>query len=470
MYFNIPAPDDLKGWKEADSRLSTRFADHLTSSPRLSSARAVTRYFGQDDLEYFLQAHEMQGVAMAYAAWGVLDYRPNRTSRTQAQKMLAEGLPQDEAMLLRARMEAHPTIYRIAGHDAKAGTVNFEDVLLGGAVTVHDRLMSENIEDGLFIAARASPAGNFYFLELAGPPLGAGMGMDAVAYLRRCGMQFTRERLLGDAHMFGWLWAWIDQWQANRKMPRLCNMDGDDLLWHTASFSMADEQQVRTTLEGRPDVEYDEEAGQYVWSREAGNDPMPGRTTLGRIELLGDELVLTVNSAKRLASARKWLERLPGVAFKGVTTRQWNEREEDRPLDERIAKPEPVQMTPELGRAIQEMMVGHYMKWLDTPLPVLGGQTPRAACRTRDGREHVTMLIRTIPDPMGPGPVRVPRQAMLQELGLESEPASKPTSSPQGPPASPIAQEMTGTFSKKVGRNAPCPCGSGKKYKKCCGG
>ncbi|HEC96887.1 MAG TPA: hypothetical protein ENI58_01805 [Nitrospirae bacterium] len=23
--------------------------------------------------------------------------------------------------------------------------------------------------------------------------------------------------------------------------------------------------------------------------------------------------------------------------------------------------------------------------------------------------------------------------------------------------------------SKKVGRNEPCPCGSGKKYKKCCG-
>jgi preprotein translocase subunit SecA len=23
---------------------------------------------------------------------------------------------------------------------------------------------------------------------------------------------------------------------------------------------------------------------------------------------------------------------------------------------------------------------------------------------------------------------------------------------------------------KKIGRNDPCPCGSGKKYKKCCGG
>ena len=23
---------------------------------------------------------------------------------------------------------------------------------------------------------------------------------------------------------------------------------------------------------------------------------------------------------------------------------------------------------------------------------------------------------------------------------------------------------------KKIGRNDPCPCGSGRKYKKCCGG
>ena len=26
------------------------------------------------------------------------------------------------------------------------------------------------------------------------------------------------------------------------------------------------------------------------------------------------------------------------------------------------------------------------------------------------------------------------------------------------------------TRSSKIGRNEPCPCGSGKKYKKCCGG
>ena len=25
-------------------------------------------------------------------------------------------------------------------------------------------------------------------------------------------------------------------------------------------------------------------------------------------------------------------------------------------------------------------------------------------------------------------------------------------------------------YDRRVGRNEPCPCGSGKKYKKCCGG
>ncbi|HBA97948.1 MAG TPA: SEC-C domain-containing protein, partial [Lachnospiraceae bacterium] len=32
-------------------------------------------------------------------------------------------------------------------------------------------------------------------------------------------------------------------------------------------------------------------------------------------------------------------------------------------------------------------------------------------------------------------------------------------------------QKKSGTVvkEKKIGRNDPCPCGSGKKYKKCCG-
>jgi preprotein translocase subunit SecA len=30
-------------------------------------------------------------------------------------------------------------------------------------------------------------------------------------------------------------------------------------------------------------------------------------------------------------------------------------------------------------------------------------------------------------------------------------------------------EEIETKFEKKVARNEPCPCGSGKKYKQCCG-
>ena len=465
----VPAPDDLAGWKEADRRVARRFAAFVESDNRFGAARAVKRYFGRDDLEHFLKAHESRSVIMAYAAWGILDYRPTRKSRTRAEEMLARGLPEAEARLLRARIEAHPTLYRVAGHDPKAGTVDLEDVLLGGAVTVHDQLMSENIDNGLFLAARAFPAGRFHFLELAGPPLGAGMGMEAVEFLQDSRMEFTPEGLRRDAHLFGRLWDWVDEWEANWQPPHLQNTDGDDLLWHTASFHVADPEAVREALFQRRDVKYDEENDEFVWIRATGRGArmLGGPVTLGCIEFVGDELVLTVNSAERFRTARKWLEKLPGVVFRNVTTRRWDEPDEDRPLDERLSKPEPVEMTPELTAAVQDMMDRQYMQWLDEPLPVLGGKTPRQACATPSGRQQVTMLIRTLPDPMGPEPVYVPRQAMLRALGLSSDPSLEPPLSPPVPPPSmPLEEAFAGG---KVGRNDPCPCGSGKKYKKCCG-
>jgi hypothetical protein len=383
--------------------------------------------------------------------------------------MLEKGLPDVEAILLRARMEACPTLYRVADHRPKVGMIELEDVLLGGRMTVYDQLMSENIENGLFLAARVFPAGRFHLVELAGPPLGAGMGLEAVEFLRRCGMEFTPEGLRQDAHQFGWLWKWIDEWQATRKPTRLGNTDGEEFLWHTASFSVANPNETRQALLGRQDIQYDDQEDEYIWVKETGRGAkaLGGPVTMGRIELVGDELVITVNSAKRFALARQWLEKLPGVVFRNVTTRRWDEAEKDRPMDERIAKPEPVEMTPEITAHIQEMMDKHYKEWIDTPLPILGGKTPRQACRTEAGRQQVMMLIRTMPDPMGRAPIRAPREAMLRELGLTTE---TPTPAPAGHQIPPIPIPIEAIPPKpRAARNAPCPCGSGRKYKKCCG-
>jgi len=467
--FKVPAFDDLKGWKEADRRLAQRFSEHLRFDDRLWSSQSAKRYFGDDNLEYFLMQHKERAVVQAYTAWGILDYRPTKTSKTHAEKMLAEGLPEPEAILLRARMEAYPTLYRVASHNPKAGTIDLEDVLMGGTVTVHDLLMSENIENNLFLSGRAFPVGRFHFIELAGPPLGAGMGMEAVEFLRDRGIEFTPEGMRRDAHKFGWLWGWIDEWQANWKPPRLYNTDGDDFLWHTASFSVANPADVHQTLLERQDVEYDEQEDEFIWLKRTGQGAkiLGGPVTLGRIEFVGDELVLTVNSAKRFATARKWLEKLPGVVFLNIETRCCDEPEKDRPLDERISKPLPIEITPELAASLQERIDRQYMEWIDMPLPVLGGKTPRQACRTPAGEQQVRMLIRTMPDPMGQAPVRIPRQAMLRELGLTRNSLA---SRPLRPQVQQLSERVEATSPHgKVGRNAPCPCGSRKKYKKCCG-
>ncbi len=464
-----PARDNLKGWKDADRRLYERFTRALQSNPGLRSTRAIKRYFDDDDLEYYVREHEQQGVLGACMVWSILDYRPTKTSKTHAEKMLAEGLPKAEAILLEARMQAHPSLYRIAGHDPHAGTIDLEDVLLGGKVTVHDQLMSENVENGVFLAARVFRAGQFHLVESAGPPLAPGMGLEAVEFLRDNGMEFTVAGLRQNAHLFGWLWGWMDDWQATSGPSRLCNTDGDELLWHIGSFSVADQNQTWQALLRRKDIELDEEADELVWSKKTRpSSHMLGETvTLGRMEFIGDELVVTVNSAERFARARQWLEKLPGVVFRNLTTRQWDEAEKDRPMDERVSRPEPIEMTPELTAAMQEMMNQHCLAWIDERLPALGGKTPRQACRTAAGRQQVLMLIRTMPDPMAGAAVRVPRESMLRELGLTEEAV---TVSPAGQqiPNAPLSIEAVAPESK-VPRNAPCPCGSGRKYKECCG-
>ena len=52
-----------------------------------------------------------------------------------------------------------------------------------------------------------------------------------------------------------------------------------------------------------------------------------------------------------------------------------------------------------------------------------------------------------------------------------SEPAQVKPPAPLPPPPPPVEDVATQPFVRqpRVGRNDPCPCGSGKKYKKCCG-
>ena len=59
-------------------------------------------------------------------------------------------------------------------------------------------------------------------------------------------------------------------------------------------------------------------------------------------------------------------------------------------------------------------------------------------------------------------------QRVAKRNGPMPQPAPKPAQNPQPLSNQQSAKRNAAAFTK-VGRNSPCPCGSGKKYKRCCG-
>ena len=76
----------------------------------------------------------------------------------------------------------------------------------------------------------------------------------------------------------------------------------------------------------------------------------------------------------------------------------------------------------------------------------------------------VRMILSIMPKPSEENPIERKEVAKVTGEGFEGSrrPASKDAQRPR-PMQAPVVKQT------KVGRNDPCPCGSGKKYKKCCG-
>jgi len=414
----VPDDDDLDAWKEINQYLIDLFHHVWDTDDKLRRPRPSKRYFGTEDWEYFCEEYDRLQAFGAYLGWGILSYRATRKSRTEAEKLIAQGLSEPLEILLRARMATHPSLYRVNAINGDRGTVELEDVLLGGTVTADDKLFSQNSEIGWILPCRVTPVGDFHFLQPAGPILTGSTAVQAIDVLKDFKVQFTREGLLAEAHKIGWLWDWYDHVIVDGEPLTLQNTDGDTLEFHTASFRVADEQTARKALLGRDDIEYFDDDDRFDW---IAVRPGPGshdqQIWLGNICFVVDELVLEVDSKQRLETAREWLERIEGVAFEGVTVKDPLDTV-NLPPDETINPPEPVELPDEVIAGVQDRINGQYMAWIDEPLPILKGKTPRQLARTADGKQHIAAMIRAIPDPVGKAPITVPREQMFRELGL----------------------------------------------------
>jgi uncharacterized protein YecA (UPF0149 family) len=59
-------------------------------------------------------------------------------------------------------------------------------------------------------------------------------------------------------------------------------------------------------------------------------------------------------------------------------------------------------------------------------------------------------------------------QRFAKRNGLPPQPVPEPAKNPQ-PLSNQQSAKRNAVPKPAVGRNSPCPCGSGKKYKRCCG-
>ena len=132
--------------------------------------------------------------------------------------------------------------------------------------------------------------------------------------------------------------------------------------------------------------------------------------------LSDDELTVEVNSRERFEGLKTWLEKIPGVRLRSLTV---DDLEGQEPPRDGPPPPPDEPPSDELRGELQELLAKQMSSWVDTPIPALGGKTPRQACATSEGRRKVERMVRTLPAASSPyGPIEPPRDELLRELGL----------------------------------------------------
>ena len=414
----IPAPDDLADWKAVDNFFIRHSLEELDATG-WNLERAAIRYFGDGRYSGYVPDEHRDFAMLCAQEWMVQDYRPTKRSKTVAEKMLVGRLSEAVRRVLEARLAAHPSIYKVEKID-RGLSLTCTDILLGGTVEVFDRGLAESGQEEVCLPMRVFRVGEFHFASPVGPPMTMHETTDAIECLVDKGLKLDREGLKAGVNLFGRLWGHL----AERRLappPRMVNFDGEDIIFYTATYKVTGEREARKALAARPDVEQDEDDPNDYRFSGTPLKPQPGMETvsLGRLLFVGDELLHEVNSAGRLDSARAWLDSVPGIKFVKVASRPIEQAlAEDVPLDDRLGRSDP-ELTPEIATYLEEHLRKYYFEWLDTPVPMFGGKTPREMAKTKAGRARVAAHIRGFPRGSDQIDMPVPVDEMLRELGID---------------------------------------------------
>ncbi|MBI4870080.1 MAG: DUF2384 domain-containing protein, partial [Candidatus Riflebacteria bacterium] len=220
--------------------------------------------------------------------------------------------------------------------------------------------------------------------------------------------------------------------------PEVRNTSGEKLVFTTTTYRF--EPELRTELIQRLEAMKNITPGElrgpkvvFQWTVEGGRGRTMDGATRATLEVEADRLVCNTNSRERNATITRRLERELSrllrheqTTYKTLATAlaetaaaegaPGSGSESDGVLD--LDK-----LSPEDRAALQAVVVEKYMSWADERVPALGGQTPRQAVSTPQGRQKVEDLLADWENRLArmPGHVPFDMNKLRAALGLLGE-------------------------------------------------
>ncbi|GFP30158.1 hypothetical protein HKBW3S44_00417 [Candidatus Hakubella thermalkaliphila] len=395
---------------------------------------------------------ELPGLSEAeqvrFAEWYLFDF-PLGEGGTIVEKYLEEqgyGLSSLERRALEDRLGSSMALYEVVEVEPGRG-LRVRDVFSGEEQEVKEKKGSQALVKWDLILTRIVPMGNYhvicgaiYFFPVRFKDEVLDFAKKELSKLRRKHKGASWEDLFKErGYRFNHLWMAIAEAPT---LPKLVTVESHPVLFSKAIYRVYNAEEVRRRLAHIPGFElsegedFDEEEIQeetQLWREAAERDEGDGRRKfaqdevtydwlvprkpgegyfgtehpkiMGYVVLKSSRLALECMSKERLEQGKALLEHHLGEyiehladSFQDVDAarEEWEEKQEKQEKQEKEG-PRPSKskdVSPEVQQELRRIMEEHHQKWIDQPVPALGGKTPREAVRSKRGKKKVEELLK----------------------------------------------------------------------------